>query len=154
MVQVWNCHLSGTISNIIDPNIQENYQDALHVVHIALLCTQASATLRPSMSKVIMFLTNKDPDLPEATQPPFIDAIHLQSDINTSIASIHSKSNTTVASNYSHSSSSTMSMSINNLEQGYLVSKYVPKIHRGKRKGVARRWMPTKIHYCNCLKYY
>lgn len=107
LAMVWNCHLSGIISNIIDPNIQENYQEALQVVHIALLCTQASATLRPSMSEVIMFLTNKDLNIPKASQPPFIDVIHLQSNINFSVASSHSKSNTSVAPNHSHSNSST-----------------------------------------------
>jgi hypothetical protein len=46
------------------------------------------------MSEVIMFLTSKDPNLPEATQPPFIDVIHLQSNINTNVSSSHSNSNT------------------------------------------------------------
>lgn len=91
MMQVWNDYVNDTISNIIDPNIEENLmEEIVRVVHIALLCTQASATLRPSMSKVIMFLTSRDINIPVATQPPFIDAIH-------------SESNTFASSNGPHS---------------------------------------------------
>jgi hypothetical protein len=105
-VQVWNDYLLGTISNIIDHNIQENYhEDVLQVIHVALLCTQASATLRPSMSKVIMFLTNKEPNLPKPTQPPFTKGIYSQS--NTSDTSIHLESNTSATSNHSKSNTYT-----------------------------------------------
>jgi len=89
LTMVWNHYLSGTILNIIDPNIHEDYQEGvLQVVHIALLCTQASATLRPSMSKVIMFLTSKEPNLIKPTEPPFVGGIHSES--STSVTSIHS----------------------------------------------------------------
>lgn len=72
---VWNHYLLGTISNIIDLNLKESsHKEVLRVVHVALLCTQASALLRPSMSKVIMFLTSKDLNLPETTQPPYVDS--------------------------------------------------------------------------------
>jgi serine/threonine protein kinase len=83
LTMIWNHYLSSTVSSIIDPNIEENCQaEVLQVVQVALLCTQASATLRPSMSKVIMFLTSKDSNLPTTTQPPFIDVNHLESNIN------------------------------------------------------------------------
>eukprot|EP00253_Pinus_taeda_P034067 PITA_34067 len=89
---VWNHCLSATISNIIDPNIEENLmEEVVRVVHIALLCTQASATLRPSMSKVITFLTSKDINIPAATEPPFINVIHSES--STYYTSNHSESN-------------------------------------------------------------
>jgi serine/threonine protein kinase len=93
LTMVWNNYLLGTISKIIDPNIQEKYlEEVLQVVHIALLCTQASATLRPSMSKVITVLTSKEPNLLKPTQPPFIHGIDSQS--NTSATYNHSQSNT------------------------------------------------------------
>ena len=102
MSQVWNHYLSSTLSKIIDVNIQQKYEEALQVVHIALLCTQDSATLLPSMPKVIGFLTNKDPKNPIAIPPPFIDSIHSKSNNNTSIASIYLQPNTSVdvASSY------------------------------------------------------
>jgi serine/threonine protein kinase len=107
LTMVWKYHLLGTVSSIIDPNIQENNREVLKVVHIALLCTQASATLRPSMSEVIMFLTSKDPNLQEASEPPFIDVIHLRSNINTSVSSSHSNSKTSISLNHSHSNTRT-----------------------------------------------
>eukprot|EP00253_Pinus_taeda_P023464 PITA_23464 len=98
LTMVWNDYLYGTISNIVDPNIEENLmEEVVRVVHIALLCTQASATLRPSMSKLIMFLNSKDINIPAATQPPFIDAIHS--------ASNTFASNTFASSNGPHPSS-------------------------------------------------
>eukprot|EP00253_Pinus_taeda_P020471 PITA_20471 len=88
LTMIWNHYLSGTIPNIIDPNIEETcHGEVLQVIHVALLCTQASATLRPSMSKVIMFLTNKDQNLPVVTQPPFIDATDSESSINVGVMS-------------------------------------------------------------------
>eukprot|EP00253_Pinus_taeda_P020009 PITA_20009 len=89
---VWNHYLSATISNIIDPKIEENLmKEVVRIVHIALLCTQASATLRPSMSKVITLLTSKDINIPAATEPPFINVIHSES--STYDTSNHSESN-------------------------------------------------------------
>eukprot|EP00253_Pinus_taeda_P021303 PITA_21303 len=106
LTTVWNCHLSGTVLDIIDPNIQENYQEeVLKIVHISLLCTQASATLRPSMSEVITFLTSKNQHLLEPNPPPFIDVFHLNSNNNTNIAANHSHpSNNTNVSPTSHNS--------------------------------------------------
>jgi len=88
LTMVWNHYLSGTLLNIIDSKIQEHCQEEiLQVVHVALLCTQASATLRPSMSEVIMFLTSKDPNLPAITQPPFMDVNYSQSSVRTDMGS-------------------------------------------------------------------
>ena len=54
------------------------------------------------MPKVIGFLTNKDPKIPVATPPPFIDIFHSKSNNNISIASIYLQPNTSVnvASSY------------------------------------------------------
>eukprot|EP00253_Pinus_taeda_P021337 PITA_21337 len=88
LTMVWNYHLSGTIASIIDPNIKEKCQgEILQIVHIALLCTQTSAVLRPSMSEVVTFLISKDQNLPEPTQPPYIDVTHLPNP-NTSVSPI------------------------------------------------------------------
>lgn len=44
------------------------------VVHIGLLCTQESRSLRPSMRKVLEMLKRKDGEyLPAPTPPPFMD---------------------------------------------------------------------------------
>lgn len=43
------------------------------VVQIGLLCTQEIASLRPSMSKVLHMLKNKEENLPLPSNPPFMD---------------------------------------------------------------------------------
>lgn len=71
---VWNHYISHTLSEIIDDNIEKHHHgEAINVARIALLCTQASAALRPAMSQVTSLLTCKDPSLPPLTQPPFVD---------------------------------------------------------------------------------
>lgn len=48
--------------------------------HIGLLCTQASASLRPSMARVVQMLSNSDLNVPTPNQPPFLNAAMLDSD--------------------------------------------------------------------------
>lgn len=47
--------------------------EILRVLHVGLLCTQEIQSLRPTMSKALQMLTNKDYELPAPTNPPFID---------------------------------------------------------------------------------
>lgn len=106
---VWNHHLSGTLSNIIDRNIEETYrEEVLQVIYVALLCTQASATLRPTMSKVITLLTGGDSNLPPVTQPPFIDVTPSQSTASASTSSPYEIS-------YGHSNRQDISTSMNTI---------------------------------------
>eukprot|EP01018_Ginkgo_biloba_P008796 Gb_30008 [translate_table: standard] len=72
---MWRHFREETISSMIDLNLEEikEKEEALRLVQVALLCTQASATLRPPMSKVVHMLTNKKHKLPVPTQPPFLD---------------------------------------------------------------------------------
>lgn len=52
-------------------------EDAARVLKIGLLCAQASAELRPSMSKVVKMLMNNQ-QLPRPTQPPFLSSNYIQ----------------------------------------------------------------------------
>lgn len=82
---IWNHHLSGTLSTIIDGSIAETYhEEVLRVIYVGLLCTQASATLRPPMSKVITLLTGGESNLPPVTHPPFMDFTSSQSNASAS----------------------------------------------------------------------
>lgn len=113
---VWNNYLSGAVPNIIDPNIKRNCkEEVLHVVHVALLCTQGSARLRPPMSKVIMFLTSKDMDLPTTTQPPFVDVDFSESSIYTSVTSAFASTPETCNPMSNNASSSATPMSLNTI---------------------------------------
>eukprot|EP01018_Ginkgo_biloba_P023652 Gb_13945 [translate_table: standard] len=68
---IWNHYQAEKVADIIDPNC--NMEEALCVVQVALLCTQASATLCPSMSKVVQMLKNKEQKLPVPRQSPFVE---------------------------------------------------------------------------------
>ncbi|XP_028754481.1 cysteine-rich receptor-like protein kinase 3 [Neltuma alba] len=69
----WNLHRSDNLGNMVDPSLQDNYpaEEARRLLQIGLLCTQASANLRPSMSEVVKMMTSSE-EIPEPTQPPFL----------------------------------------------------------------------------------
>ncbi|KAM6562248.1 hypothetical protein CsatB_022246 [Cannabis sativa] len=77
----WKHFQSGRVEDLYDPNLMlHNYRDnqamknqISRVVHVGLLCTQESASLRPTMSKALRMLTNKEEHLPPPTTPPFVD---------------------------------------------------------------------------------
>jgi hypothetical protein len=63
--------------DMIDPEIVETCSDqeqALRCIHIGLLCTQAEATLRPSMSTINLMLSTKYMILPDPTKPAFLSS--------------------------------------------------------------------------------
>ncbi|CAI0405214.1 unnamed protein product [Linum tenue] len=76
---MWRQFQAGSVEEMYDPNLMlHNHHnsnarnDVLRVVHVALLCTQESPSLRPSMSKILQMLTTEE-QLPSPTNPPFID---------------------------------------------------------------------------------
>ncbi|KAJ9562938.1 hypothetical protein OSB04_008098 [Centaurea solstitialis] len=75
---VWKLYKEGAVTEAIDPLLGGDFPDheAVQVMQIGLLCTQASATLRPSMTEVIEYLTTKGEDrqIPVPQQPPFLNA--------------------------------------------------------------------------------
>ncbi|KAJ0832668.1 putative protein kinase RLK-Pelle-DLSV family [Helianthus annuus] len=122
---VWRLYKEGSVSGAIDPLLKGDFpeQEALEVVQIGLLCTQASAALRPSMAEVVEFLTNKDGDkqIPVPNQPPFLNARALMSQ---QLSSSTSSPMTKVGMSYtatSHSSTSPSSewpLRINEVSSG------------------------------------
>ncbi|KAM6589337.1 hypothetical protein CsatA_011942 [Cannabis sativa] len=73
---VWSHYLSGTLSEVVDPSLEGNFQaeEVSRVLQIGLLSVQASAELRPSMSAVVTLLTENH-EIPQPTQPPFLNSI-------------------------------------------------------------------------------
>jgi hypothetical protein len=53
----------GTLLELIDPSIGQQYskEEALLMLNVALLCTNASPTLRPNMSQVVSLLEGQAP---------------------------------------------------------------------------------------------
>ncbi|XP_073220878.1 probable LRR receptor-like serine/threonine-protein kinase At1g56130 isoform X2 [Cicer arietinum] len=54
----WQLHEKNRINDLVDPKLSEyNKEEVERLVGIALLCTQTSPTLRPSMSRVVAMLS-------------------------------------------------------------------------------------------------
>ncbi|CAA0818384.1 Cysteine-rich receptor-like protein kinase 2 [Striga hermonthica] len=76
---VWIHFQENLVEKLLDPNLmQHNYnninikREMLRVIHVGLLCTQEIPSLRPSMSKVLLMLVDKE-ELPPPSNPPFMD---------------------------------------------------------------------------------
>ncbi|GAB4849322.1 hypothetical protein Ancab_004123 [Ancistrocladus abbreviatus] len=56
-------HEQGNLLALVDPNLGPNYseEEALRLLNLALLCTNPSPTLRPSMSLVVSMVEGKSP---------------------------------------------------------------------------------------------
>ncbi|KAL3609714.1 hypothetical protein D5086_000734 [Populus alba] len=56
--KAWKLHESGRSLELMDPSVTEiDENEALRVVGVALLCTQGSPAMRPTMSRVVAMLT-------------------------------------------------------------------------------------------------
>ncbi|KAJ8775201.1 hypothetical protein K2173_020205 [Erythroxylum novogranatense] len=71
---VWQLYRSNRVADAVDPWLTGDFpeQQASSVLQVGLLCTQASATLRPAMTEVLEMLSSEDYNLPIPKQPPFI----------------------------------------------------------------------------------
>ncbi|KAH9747510.1 putative LRR receptor-like serine/threonine-protein kinase [Citrus sinensis] len=56
-LEAWNLHENNQSLGLVDPTLTEfNDKEALRVIGVALLCTQASPMMRPPMSRVVAML--------------------------------------------------------------------------------------------------
>ncbi|KAF3792430.1 putative tyrosine-protein kinase [Nymphaea thermarum] len=66
----WHLHEHDSHLKLVDPTLTEyDEEEALRVIRVALLCTQASPSLRPRMSRVIAMLS-RDIEVDAATSRP------------------------------------------------------------------------------------
>ena len=67
---------SNSVAWSVDSSLKGDFplNEARNVVQIGLLCSQASAALRPSMSQVVQMLSDQNSVIPEPMQPPFMNA--------------------------------------------------------------------------------
>ncbi|KAL4639020.1 hypothetical protein ACB092_03G188000 [Castanea dentata] len=72
---VWNLYGIGRICEAVDPDLEGMFQEeeASRLLQIGLLCVQASAELRPSMSTVVKMLSDNH-EIPQPTHPPFLNS--------------------------------------------------------------------------------
>ncbi|XP_073288782.1 cysteine-rich receptor-like protein kinase 42 [Primulina huaijiensis] len=73
---VWKLYKTHRLTDSVDPCLEGHFPalETSKVLKTGLLCVQASATLRPSMSEVVQMLTDENYDIPEPNQPPFLSA--------------------------------------------------------------------------------
>jgi len=64
------------VAEAVDPFLGNDFpaREASRVFQIGLLCTQASASLRPCMAQVACMLSNSNLDVPIPKQPPFLNS--------------------------------------------------------------------------------
>ncbi|KAK7313194.1 hypothetical protein VNO77_37694 [Canavalia gladiata] len=66
----WQLHESNRITDLVDPRLSEfNKEEVQRIAGIALLCTQTSPALRPSMSRVVAMLSG-DVEVSTVTSKP------------------------------------------------------------------------------------
>lgn len=70
-VQAWKLEAEDNLLYVMDGKLLDTYveDEVLRVLHVALLCTQAVASTRPSMTRVVAMLLG-DIDLPPITSGP------------------------------------------------------------------------------------
>ena len=75
LYKVWNLFGTGKLCEAVDPILEASFEEveASRLLQVGLLCAQASAELRPSMSVVVKMLTDNH-EIPQPTPPPFINS--------------------------------------------------------------------------------
>ncbi|KAE8707267.1 Cysteine-rich receptor-like protein kinase 3 [Hibiscus syriacus] len=68
---VWDYYAADKLREAVDPVIEYHFQEkASRLLQIGLLCVQASAEIRPSMSRIMQMLTEDTLEIPRPMQPP------------------------------------------------------------------------------------
>lgn len=75
-VQVWVAYKAGNLFKMVDPvlmNMTFPVEEAIRFLTVGLLCVQATAKLRPSMTEAVeMLTTNFDMEGVSITKPGFV----------------------------------------------------------------------------------
>jgi len=72
-LQTWHLYEHGRLLELMDPDIESTCsKEVLSVIEVALLCTQAVPTMRPSMSLVGAMLTRDVEVIPATSRPGYI----------------------------------------------------------------------------------
>ncbi|WCJ25096.1 Cysteine-rich receptor-like protein kinase 2 [Euphorbia peplus] len=103
--RAWKLHENGSHLDLVDESIDKDEYEAeemKRIIDIALLCTQSSPSLRPTMSEVVVFLKSRGSIEHRApTRPPFIESEEMdvvsKSHGGYSTSSASSKSNATAS---------------------------------------------------------
>ncbi|XAR68187.1 Non-specific serine/threonine protein kinase [Bertholletia excelsa] len=108
----------GNLLELVDPNLGSNYskEEAMCMLHVGLLCTNPSPTLRPSMSSVVSMLEGKSP-----IQAPVLERSAMSEDLKFKSFERLSQESQTLVSTFSRDSQEQGSI----LESGTLLDSSV-----------------------------
>ena len=85
------------VDNTLDPNDYDE-EEVKKIIELALMCTQASPAMRPTMSEVVVLLKSKGLQQPmQPTMPVFVET-NLKPRADTSTSTGSSATNATVSS--------------------------------------------------------
>lgn len=109
-LKVWDLYGKRRLHEAVDQKLQGNFQEdeASRLLRIGLLCVQASAEHRPSMSIVVKMLKG-DHEIPQPMQPPYLNPSSRETSsqttrsTNNSKQEIHSQSSGTSRNNMTES---------------------------------------------------
>ncbi|KAI4333318.1 hypothetical protein L6164_018146 [Bauhinia variegata] len=98
----WNMFENKGVTELVDPRLSEfNEEEVKRIVGVALLCTQTSPALRPSMSRVVAMLSGDIEVSPVTSRPGYLtdwkfdDVTSLMTDIATKGSDYNSSSAST-----------------------------------------------------------
>lgn len=89
------------LMEIVDPKLREHdkkEKDVMQAFHVALLCLQPHADLRPAMSEIVAMLTFKVEMVTTPLRPTFVDRRRVMDDENHSWEAISEAFTTAVTS--------------------------------------------------------
>ncbi|KAK6783720.1 hypothetical protein RDI58_017174 [Solanum bulbocastanum] len=72
----WKLYERSRLIDLVDPKILEDgmvEKDVMKTIHVAFLCLQPQANLRPPMSEIVAMLVTKAGTVTTPTPPPFLD---------------------------------------------------------------------------------
>jgi hypothetical protein len=73
-LQTWHLYEENRLLDLMDTSMLSSYseQEVLRIIHVALLCTQATPSQRPSMSRVVSMLSGVIETHPPQSRPGYI----------------------------------------------------------------------------------
>ncbi|KAL2240543.1 cysteine-rich receptor-like protein kinase 42 [Sesamum indicum] len=89
---VWKLYKTDRLTESVDPCLNGDFPatEAVKVLKVGLLCAQASVAQRPSMAEAVRMLTDENYEVPEPSQPPFLNTGALSASSTRSSYSINS----------------------------------------------------------------
>lgn len=75
-VQAWKLYERSRLVDLVDPKMKEDgivEKDVMQTIHVAFLCLQRDANLRPPMSEIVAMLVHKAALVETSTRPAFLD---------------------------------------------------------------------------------